>query len=374
VTQATQTLKAVSNVLGFSKTYELPLAKGYVRHWGMAEAVRELLQNALDSESPFEYEWIDRDDAAGSDLLIRSRYTTLDPSSLLLGATTKAERTDTIGSFGEGYKIALLVLARQGYDVTVYNGERIWTPHFRESRQFGAEVLCISDHPSPQPNEGLTFRVSGLSPDDCAQIISTCLPMQPELGETITTTKGRILLGKPGKLYVGGLFVCDTKMRYGYDVKPEHLRLERDRQTVSTFDLAFITKEFWFESGRHEAVGQMIADNVPDLEYGNYNCPELVKEVCYSIFRKRHPGKIIANSPEEVERYVKQGMTEVVYVGGAMYGAVKESNSYKTEVTIKLKSPYEILADWLKLNRKHMRRDGIIAFRRLIEDAVKWKI
>jgi hypothetical protein len=36
----------------FNNTYELSLNKGYVAHWGVLEAVRELIQNGLDSDSP----------------------------------------------------------------------------------------------------------------------------------------------------------------------------------------------------------------------------------------------------------------------------------------------------------------------------------
>ena len=143
------------------RSYELPLAKTYVRHWGMAEAVRELLQNAIDSESAFEWEF-------GDDTLhIRSRHSRLQASTLLLGQTSKADSTDTIGSFGEGYKIALLVLTRCGYPVTVHNGDRTWRPSFRMSRQFEAKVLCIDDEPASQRREGLEFEVgpySGVQP------------------------------------------------------------------------------------------------------------------------------------------------------------------------------------------------------------------
>lgn len=367
------TVRNISTALGFSRTYELPLAKGYVRHWGLAEAVRELLQNALDSESPFEYEWVSAEDG-WVDLLIRSRYTTLSPSTLLLGNTAKAEATDKIGSFGEGYKIAMLVLVRAGYDVWVYNGDRIWTPYFRESRQFGAEVLCVRDEAASAPNEGLTFRVHGLSPDDCAQIVETCLPMQQKLGECIEAPQGRILLERPGKLYVGGLFVCETQLKFGYDVKPEFLRLERDRQTVSSFDLKWLTKAMWFDVNRPEQVGRMISEDVPDLEYANYDCPEVVKEVCYKIFREKHPGKVAAKNQEEAEQFIKQGMREVVVLREAYHGAVTSSPSYKSEVVVKLRSPHETLVLWLEANRMNMNDDGIKAFGKLLEEATKWKI
>jgi hypothetical protein len=43
--------------IAMGKTYELSLVKTYVASWGLAQAVRELIQNALDSDSPFVYEF-----------------------------------------------------------------------------------------------------------------------------------------------------------------------------------------------------------------------------------------------------------------------------------------------------------------------------
>lgn len=356
------------NLLSTRRSYELPIAKTYVRHWGMAEAVRELLQNAIDSDSPFEYEF-------GTDTLtIRSRHSRLSASTLLLGQTSKAESADTIGSFGEGYKIALLVLTREGYPVTVHNGDRTWRPVFRQSRQFGAEVLCIDDEAAARAREGLEFEIGGLSPGDMATIADGCLQMQATVGEVHETRYGRILRNRPGRLYVGGLFVCETELQFGYDMKPEHLRLERDRQTVSSFDLQFLTKNMWFETERWEEIARMIGDGVKDMEYAEYGSPELVKEACYRAFRDKHPGAVIAKDQDELDALVKRGMTNVI-VSSAYYPFVSKAKAYTAEVVVPVTPPVDVLRKWLAANRREMRGAAIEAFRKeLISQAESWRL
>lgn len=350
------------------RSYELPIAKTYVRHWGMAEAVRELLQNAIDSDSPFEWEF--RTDS----LHIRSRHSRLSTSTLLLGQTSKAESTDTIGSFGEGYKIALLVLTRAGYPVTVHNGDRTWRPVFRVSRQFDAEVLCIEDEPAAHRREGLEFEVGGLSPADIATIRDGCLHMQDDIGEVHEVPEGRILRARPGRLYVGGLFVCQTELQFGYDMKPEHLTLERDRQTVSSFDLLFLTKSMWFGTERWEEVAKMIGDGVKDMEYAQYSAPELVKEACYKAFREKHPGAVIAKDQAELDALVKRGMTNVI-VSSHWAPLVRESKQYRTQVVVPATPPADVLRKWLSANRQAMRGSAIEAFKKeLLPQADTWRL
>jgi hypothetical protein len=160
-----------------SKVFELSLSKDYVSHWGMVQAVRELIQNALDSDSPFEYEFEETEEGERCLRLI-SRFTTLPPSTLLLGTTSKAGADDKIGSFGEGYKIAMLVLTRLGHEVQFKNGDRLWRPKFRYSKKYETEVLVIEAFPL-QHNRGLTVEVHGLSEDDERDIRASCLKMQP---------------------------------------------------------------------------------------------------------------------------------------------------------------------------------------------------
>lgn len=360
-------MSAVMNILSGAKTYELPIARTYVKHWGMAEAVREIIQNAIDSESPFEYEF------SGDKLFVRSRFAKLATSTLLLGATSKAENKDTIGSFGEGYKIALLVLVRAGYGIRVLNGDRVWTPTFKHSRQFDAEVLCIEDAAASIKVEGLAFEVTGLSPSDIAQIRESCLFMQDHLGALISTSYGNILRERPGHLYVGGLFVCETKLKFGYDVKPQYLSLERDRQTVSSFDLQFLTKNMWFETERFEEIAQLIGEGVADTEYAQYSAPEMVKEACYRAFRAKHPGAVIAKDQDELDVLVKRGMTNVVF--SREYAPfVSTSKSYQSEVVIPASLPADVLAKWFRENRKAMHTPAIVAFKALIVEAESWRL
>lgn len=349
------------------KYYELPLSRDYVRHWGLVEGVREILQNALDSDSPFEYS------LDGDTLAVRSRYAVLMPNTLLLGRTSKAEDADKIGSFGEGYKIALLVLTREGYPVVIRNGDRVWTPEFRHNKQFDAETLCIVDSAASDRREGVTFEISGLSSADIERIRDSCLHMQDKTGEVVETSYGRILLDVPGRLYVGGLFVCETELKYSYDMKPEHLRLERDRQTVSSFDLNFLTKDMWFDTGRTEEIVSLITNDAPDMKYANYSTPQIVKEECYRIFKEQNPGAIVAASRDELALMLKKGMTNTVYIGGAYGEIVKGSTEYRQQTYIRITPPAEVLQKFFDANRRHMRTPAVMGLKRIIAAAANWK-
>lgn len=362
----------------FDKVYELPINRNYVQHWGMAEGVREIIQNALDSDSPFEWEVQKAATTETYTLLIRSKNARLEPNTLLLGTTSKADNKDAIGSFGEGYKIAMLVLSRLGYTTTVYNHDMIWTPEFRQSRKFESEILCVISKNNTLHNEGVTFKIEGLSEEDVKEIKDSCLYMQKSIGAVKTTSHGLILLERPGKLFVGGLLICDTELKYGYDIKPEFISLERDRQTVANFDLKWAVKNMWFETDNPNEIAELIEEGIPDLEYAEHGSPELVKEACYELFVKRHgEGALVATSHKEMEEMVKEGLTKTVYVGGSSYSSnIKNSKSY-SEASKKVQEVLSVTAElkkWLGLNKKHMRRHAIVNFQELIEKSSNWRI
>jgi hypothetical protein len=314
------------------KTYELPLTRDYVRNWTIPDAIREIIQNALDfCHGTLHANIVDDDDTGLQSIHIHSPGASLEPRTLLLGCTTKADDPHSIGSFGEGYKIALLVLARECIDVRIFHSGLVWTPSFTRSELFGEDVLTITEEKYDEWRPtSVTFEVRGLSDEVIEKVIDNTLQLQNHIGKFHRVDQGDILLDRPGKLYVNGLFVSNTDLKFGYNVKPEYLTLERDRQTVSSFDLQFLTKDMWFNTGLATTIAELIEDEVKDLEYGHYGCPELVKEACYKAFTERHPGAVAAKSQHELEALVKSGMTNVVYIGSTYGGIVQSHRSYQS--------------------------------------------
>jgi hypothetical protein len=355
----------------FEKVYELPLMRDYVAHWGVTEAVRELLQNAIDSDSPFDCRYIN------GVLRITSANSSLPVRSLLLGATSKATDENAIGSFGEGYKIAMLVLLRNEKRLTIYNDDVTWRPEFRVSKVYGEETIHVVEEDRPiWNNDRLIFHIDGIDEDEWAEIQKSCLHLQDDLdiGEVIEVNEGRILTQCPGKIYVNGLFVCDMDLDYGYDIHPKFITLERDRQTVSSWDVKVLAKNMWFQTGDMDRVAEMIEEGCQDLQHADWNTPEIVKEACYKLFRQKHPGAIAVKTQAELDKYVANGMTNTVVVNNTFHGALASYSRYDKEATVLiLDTPSEVLSKWMRDNKGYMRKEAIVTFKAIINKSNGWK-
>lgn len=201
---------------------------GYRKHWGIAEAWREIVQNSLDETGKYATEltargWVIRDKGQG----LRARH-------LILGVTQKPEDEETRGKFGEGLKIAAVVLERLGHhmetrshDLLIRSGQTDW--EFPDGTK--ETVLKLSFEPLAPPYDGTEVLVEGYSGENFSDKFIY------EDDQRIIKSSGKShLLKLSGKLFVKGIYVGELeKAMFGYDlwdVQLEESRHIADEQSV----------------------------------------------------------------------------------------------------------------------------------------------
>ena len=221
------------------KTFELSVSPNYVSNWTEFDAIRELLQNAID-EGNMDVEY------GQNQLVIKSFGSKLDLSTLVLGNTTKANDKTKIGQYGEGYKLAMLVLLRNGHYVNVTNYDEDWQPFFDNSEQFNTPVLKIKVSASEENSGFVAFSIGNISQFVYDDLVKRFPCVENNYGDTLATEYGDILFDKKfsGKIFVGGLFVqTDSSFKYGYNFNPESVSLDRDRKAINYWDLRKLTAQ-----------------------------------------------------------------------------------------------------------------------------------
>ena len=222
------------------KIYELPIARNYVHNWGIEEAIREIMQNAIDSET--DGNSLSVNYSAGK-LDIENSGCTLDISQLVLGNSGKSD-DKYIGTYGEGFKLALVVLLRNGIDVVIKTNGQRWQPEFRRSRKFKVDTLHVDVYEEGCNEDSILFSLSGLDFDTFEAIRNKNLAMLEamghSIGKTVSSDYGDILLDKKykGMMFVNGLFIqTDSSFQYGYNFKSECIKLDRDRKAINYYKL-----------------------------------------------------------------------------------------------------------------------------------------
>ncbi len=311
---------------------ELSLASDYVPSWTIVDAIRELFQNALDQEAQGlsnKASWTYNDGT----FTISNKESTLTTQSLLLGATTKRGDDALIGQFGEGYKIATLVLLREGKQVTIYNyGLReVWRPRFVKSRRFGTDILTFfidKEYPwTKVPDNDLTIEVSGLTDEEWHnEIVPSNLHLQHDFDIEEINEYGEAL-GSPkhtGLVFVNGLYVCKYEpYKFGYNFKPGQLKLDRDRKLASDFDLRWLASEFWMNNPR---VIDFVEQGLADVSYLSdmtwYSEATRLYDGAFVRFRLVHGPRAVPVTTQEEADKVPAG-----------YKAVIVSSNYRNLIT-----------------------------------------
>ncbi len=213
----------------------------YCPDWTLADARRELMQNALD---------------AG--LLVHSQHSLISKGQMpekafILGYSSKRDNSSTLGQFGEGLKLAMLVYERAGQPLHILTGNTlITTKRYEVQGEPVVDIVTLSDDRNEE-NTVILFS----QPQDWS---STYIDPTP-----------RVLPYKP-ELYIGGLHICslEGKFKHGYVLRPGTVTLNRDRKSADPWQIAYCAKNLLLDSTdfSDRELAQLVVDaNLMDGTY-----------------------------------------------------------------------------------------------------------
>lgn len=309
-------------------TIPLHIHKNYCHHWTVNDAIREIIQNYLDCNP--------KDIIKDPDSITIINEGFIPKECFFLGVSKKDE--DSIGRFGEGLLLALLVFARNNINCRVITGNKVYKLYF-EDDDFA--TLNIDDFDSDDTK--YTYIElhcnSEYSVDKLYGVCNSLICKDEVLAET---KYGQILKsGLKSNLYVNNLFICKISLKFSYNIKPNHITLDRDRRTVSEWDIKYITSKMWYDTinddlSKADLFKDYLFDNdFDDIRYIDVSNNEInakIKEMCNS--QKRIP---VYNTDMQ-KQYVSRGYTSSYnygYSGGSYHSSnYGISNIYKTAVNL----------------------------------------
>lgn len=359
--------------------FELTVSPDYVPDWTEVEAIRELFQNALDSEGQIAWFYDDELDA----FEISNDGVGLTKETLLFGATTKNKDPNLIGNFGEGYKLAFLVLARLGHKVTVYNYAKseIWYPKIIKSRRYKSDLLVVDVEKKifADKTKPLTFFIGGITKEIYKDIEAKNLHIK--LPKDIISTFYGDILTEPrysGEVFVKGLYVCaKPELKYGYDIAPKYLETNRDRNLVSDFDVCWITSRIWGSADWPLIVSKMIKSEIADVCYVD-NFKSALTETMYTEFIAEHGKYAVPVTSQKDYDSIKQNYKRLkpIFVTplekSIVYGPCYSNTICHAPLRVNSGTPKEILARIFTRFEEDMSDKLCKEFVKLIETSEQW--
>ena len=333
--------------MGQSKNIELTITQNYVKGWDFKDAIRELIQNGvdqqtLDPENVFEISYDEMEEI----LQLSNSGSTLEMNTLLLGCSTKTDNTETVGQFGEGYKIAALVLNRIGKSFSVYNNNKneIWTSKFEQSSTFNEKVLMFEIIENRTSNAGLTIEIENVTQEEYDSLFDVWLGM-PGAKEhnKIETEYGSIFTDPDmkGKIFVNGLSIeSKNENHYGYDFKPQYITLERDRKSCNNWNMNRVTGDMICEAvGNGDLDTKEIMDIANNEEFSDISLLQYkvfdenaknIRDMFISEFDKENNGAIPVGNQSDYDKVKKLG-GKAVFVPYTIANIISDTTDERIE-------------------------------------------
>lgn len=317
--------------------------RDYLPNWEIQQALREIYQNFLDyGDYEEEVQTNIYDNSNLISVTLTNGWNPIDLNYLRVGNSNKGNNPNAIGKHGEGLKMAFLILEREKLQSSIMTSKYEIYPSFYNDSEIG-ECFCFKYHRHDLEEFSLPYRVSFEIQEDDFYTFKNNL-IKPE--DIIYTNDyyGDIVDKEKGNIYSGGLFVANIgKLSQAYNIKPEHLSLDRDRSMPSTFDVNW-------------AAGRILEGyekwNATDTSYSD---TQFINKIPDKIVKDFEP-KIVGNSLQFIIKD-EEGNDKVVPSGNVKDALTKHSFFQEKIKQLKLYimgklGLYELL---LEFKQKHVK-------------------
>jgi hypothetical protein len=313
-------------------TLAYPISPDYVKSWTPVRALCELIANALDEDPQARVSWSDgvltiADDGPG-----------IPEEGLVLGHSTKT--AEQIGQFGEGKKLAALVLARSpeigevrcetvGYGFTPSVERRHLLGGLVPSRSAqGAELLVYHLYRTGRA-KGTVFTVA-CSRELADEAISRFRALA-EPGYQLPAAPGECVLdGAPGRIWIGGVLVSvQPGLLASYDLPLDAKGLQNRDRTVIEADALRTAVRAMLSTSQDERIIDRFATHA--LAGGKLREPEQFFSSVYEAYPKAAwrqwartylPSKVYyttSGNEEAALDLIDNGYTEITAKGLSSY-------------------------------------------------------
>ena len=240
----------------------------YCPAWGIKEALRELIQEGLDVEAVHGCQ-VSFSQENGY-FIIKDNGPGLEMSSLVMGISTKRGHEATIGQFGEGLKLACLVLARLGRYVLIESRDRQIKPVIDKSPVFNCDVLAFVIEEC-SPRVGTIIKVQA-SEEEVKEAMGLFLRLSNKdfyvPGAGRATESDRIFL-PGGYIFVQGVVVTvpdrSAEFLFSYNFKNKELQ-GRDRWAIDLSVISGLIREVWATCSNAEMI-KMLLEAIKENKY-----------------------------------------------------------------------------------------------------------
>ena len=207
----------------------LTIEADYCKSWTIKDAIREIIQNGLDTRTEVTFEQ-DGNLCEISDCGLGVKL-----SDFIIGRSSKQGDKEVIGQFGEGLKIGCLVLAREGRQVNIVSLGKSYDFSIQYDDTWQEKLLTIDVDDSPIKQKGTAVSIE-CSEEEIEQARRLFMQLNPQpvidtigVGSNVT---GSNILETPGIIYVNGLAVTKVDALYGYNFVNRKELVNRDRAAI----------------------------------------------------------------------------------------------------------------------------------------------